>query len=536
MYLYLLGLLVLYYLYRWLRELPRVPNKGSKYVYITGCDSGFGNLLARHLDQQGFRVIASCFTEKGEEDLKKSCSSNLITAHLDVRSKDSVAKVAAMIKDKVGQQGVTVPSGPCDWLTIDDYRSLLEVNLVGVISVTLSVLPLIKKARGRVVNMASVAGRLSMSGGAYPVSKSGVEAFNDSLRLNMAPFGVKVVCIEPGFFKTNMSDPELLNNNFKRLWEKLPQQSPAMYLYLLGLLVLYYLYRWLRELPRVPNKGSKYVYITGCDSGFGNLLARHLDQQGFRVIASCFTEKGEEDLKKSCSSNLITAHLDVRSKDSVAKVAAMIKDKVGQQGLWAVVNNAGVSVPSAPCDWLTIDDYESMLQVNLNGVIAVTLSVLPLIKKARGRVVNVASVFGRVGATGGPYIVSKYGVEGFNDSLRINMKPFGVKVLCIEPGFFKTNVTDAAILSKNVQRLWDKLPQDVKDDYGPEYLPKALSFIPEKLAKMSDGDLMKVVHCMEHAVAAVRPRTRYSPGWDAKLFWLPLSYMPTCVIDYILTK
>lgn len=150
--------------------------------------------------------------------------------------------------------------------------------------------------------------------------------------------------------------------------------------------------------------------------------------------------------------------------------------------------------------------------------------------------------------------------------VRINMKPFGVKVLCIEPGFFKTNVTDAAILSKNVQRLWDKLPQDVKDDYGPEYLPKgefgssvfvntflhffcivsvhiplfsfllALSFIPEKLAKMSDGDLMKVVHCMEHAVAAVRPRTRYSPGWDAKLFWLPLSYMPTCVIDYILTK
>lgn len=105
-----------------------------------------------------------------------------------------------------------------------------------------------------------------------------------------------------------------------------------MYLYLLGLVVFYYLYRWVRELPRVPDKGSKYVYITGCDSGFGNLLARHLDKQGFRVIASCFTEKGEEDLKKSCSRNLITTHLDVRSQDSVAKVAAMIKDKVGEHG------------------------------------------------------------------------------------------------------------------------------------------------------------------------------------------------------------
>ncbi|KAM8903905.1 retinol dehydrogenase 7-like isoform 1-T4 [Spinachia spinachia] len=307
-----------------------------------------------------------------------------------------------------------------------------------------------------------------------------------------------------------------------------------MYLYLLGLLVLYKLYRWCRELPHVPDKDRKYVYITGCDTGFGNLLARHLDKKGFKVIASCFSETGEDNLKKSCSSNLITTHLDVRSKDSVAKVAALIKDKVGKRGLWAVVNNAGVSVPSAPCDWLTIEDYKSMLDVNLNGVIAVTLSVLPLIKKARGRVVNIASVFGRISATGGPYTISKYGVEAFNDSLRLNMAPFGVKVLCIEPGFFKTNVTDASILTKNVKAVWEKLPQDVKDDYGTEYLQKSLDVIENEVARMSDGDLMKVVNCMEHALSAVQPRTRYSPGWDAKLFWLPLSYMPTCISDYIL--
>ena len=53
---------------------------------------------------------------------------------------------------------------------------------------------------------------------------------------------------------------------------------------------------------------------------------------------------------------------------------------------------------------------------------------------------------------------------------------------------------------------------------------------------MSDGDLMKVVGCMEHAVSAVRPRTRYSPGWDAKLFWLPMSYMPSCLSDYIFSR
>lgn len=75
-------------------------------------------------------------------------------------------------------------------------------------------------------------------------------------------------------------------------------------------------------------------------------------------------------------------------------------------------------MPSGPVDWLTIDDYKPMLAVNLGGVIDVTLSVLALIKKAKGRVVNVSSVFGRVSPFGGPYCVSKYGVEAFNDSLR----------------------------------------------------------------------------------------------------------------------
>lgn len=144
------------------------------------------------------------------------------------------------------------------------------------------------------------------------------------------------------------------------------------------------------------------------------------------------------------------------------------------------------------------------------------------------------------------------------------MAPFGVKVLCIEPGFFKTNLTNADLISKSVQMLWDRLPQELKDDYGSEYLQKstfgssfsfiyvfvfnssvhlfhsfsllALELVSDKIAKMSDADLMKVVGCMEHAVSAVRPRTRYSPGWDAKVFWLPLSYMPTCVTDYIMTR
>lgn len=62
----------------------------------------------------------------------------------------------------------------------------------------------------------------------------------------------------------------------------------------------------------------------------------------------------------------------------------------------------------------------------------------------------------------------------------------------------------------------------------------ALATIDDTVSKISDGDLMKVVKCMEHAVSAVRPRVRYSAGWDAKIFWLPLSYMPSCVSDFVL--
>ncbi|KAJ8255282.1 hypothetical protein GJAV_G00203120 [Gymnothorax javanicus] len=220
---------------------------------------------------------------------------------------------------------------------------------------------------------------------------------------------------------------------------------------------------------------------------------------------------GEDELKKASSERLTTVHLDVANTESVSKAATVVKTLVAEKGLWAVVNNAGVSVPSANCDWLTIEDYKSMLDVNLTGVIAVTLSVLPLIKKARGRVVNVASVFGRISAIGGPYCVSKFGVEAFNDSLRRNMKPFGVKVLCIEPGFFKTTVTDMNATRKSLAHLWAKLPQEVKEDYGHDFLDRAEVTL-KKMEGFPDPDLMKVVHCMEHAISAVHPRSRYSPG------------------------
>ncbi|KFQ78190.1 Dehydrogenase/reductase SDR family member 9, partial [Phoenicopterus ruber ruber] len=180
----------------------------------------------------------------------------------------------------------------------------------------------------------------------------------------------------------------------------------------------------------------KYIFITGCDSGFGNMAAKIFDKKGFRVFASCLTETGAKELKAVTSKQLQTVLLDVRDSDSVKKVAAWVKAEVQSEGLWGLVNNAGILGLSAPTDWLDIEHFREPIEVNLIGLINVTINMLPLIKKAKGRIVNVSSVGGRLAFSGGGYFPSKFGVEGFNDSLRRDMKAFGVKVCCIQPGLF----------------------------------------------------------------------------------------------------
>uniref|UniRef100_A0A8D0HGV1 Retinol dehydrogenase 16 n=1 Tax=Sphenodon punctatus TaxID=8508 RepID=A0A8D0HGV1_SPHPU len=309
-----------------------------------------------------------------------------------------------------------------------------------------------------------------------------------------------------------------------------------MWLYLAALLLgLYFLRRWYRERQTVENLTEKYVFITGCDSGFGNLLARQLDAQGLRVLAACLTQQGAEQLGKATSERLQTTLLDVTSTESVAAAAAWAKERVGNKGLWGLVNNAGVSLPTAPNEWLSKGDFQKVLDINLLGVIDVTLHLLPMVKRARGRVVNVASVMGRLSFFGGAYCPSKYGVEAFSDSLRRELRPFGVNVCIIEPGYFQTAITNPASLVENFQRVCERVPEETKLSYGERYLSAFIESTKD-LWKICSRDLSLVTNCMEHALMAVHPRTRYSAGWDAKLFYLPLSYLPTALADWVLTR
>lgn len=110
--------------------------------------------------------------------------------------------------------------------------------------------------------------------------------------------------------------------------------------------------------------------------------------------------------------------LYVHQRWQISTILPHLFSSLSVLGLWGLINNAGIPGVLAPTDWLTLEDYREPIEVNLFGLISVTLNMLPLVKKAQGRVINVSSVGGRLAIVGGGYTPSKYAVEGFNDSLR----------------------------------------------------------------------------------------------------------------------
>lgn len=309
-----------------------------------------------------------------------------------------------------------------------------------------------------------------------------------------------------------------------------------MWLHLLALLVFISLYRWYRYSLTLENLSDKYVLITGCDSGFGNLLARKLDKRGMRVLATCLTEQGAENLKKETSSRLQTVILDIGNSNSVQSAAKWVSDVLGGKGLWGLVNNAGTGMPGAPNEWLSRDDFARVLNVNLLGPIDVTLRLLPLIRKSKGRIVNVSSIVGRVTICGGGYCISKFGVEAFSDSLRRELKSFGVQVSIIEPGYFQTGLNNMQFMKDALSRIWRNVHPEIRHSYGEKYFQDYVCDLERTFFSLSNTNLTPVTDCMEHALTAVYPKTRYSAGWDAKYFFVPLSYVPTVLADYLLTR
>uniref|UniRef100_A0A0B7BNQ6 Uncharacterized protein n=1 Tax=Arion vulgaris TaxID=1028688 RepID=A0A0B7BNQ6_9EUPU len=305
---------------------------------------------------------------------------------------------------------------------------------------------------------------------------------------------------------------------------------------LISVLVVYLLLDWIIRLFKVGNYSNKYVLITGCDSGFGRQLAIRLDKLGFPVFASCLTEAGSRSLSEVCSSRLVTLILNVADIDSIPKAYEFVKQKLPSDNcLWAVVNNAGISGAIASVEMLTQADYMSILGVNLLGPIEMSKVFLPLLRKSQGRLVLMSSMIGRCPATPAPYAVSKFGLEAFGDVVRRDVTSFGVKVSIIEPGYFKTSILQGEGLIKSVTESYDRSNPEVQAAYGKDYVKLAIAMVKAAI-EFSSPDTHKVVDAYIAAITSVYPRPRYVVGFDAKLVYIPLSFLPEWCVDWFLAS
>lgn len=274
------------------------------------------------------------------------------------------------------------------------------------------------------------------------------------------------------------------------------------------------------------------MFITGCDSDFGHELAKKLDAEKLRVFAACLTSEGAAKLKNECSSELITLKLDVTNSRDIQYALQAVKSHLPSQGLWAIVNNAGVAYPG-PIEWQAVEEMKRTVDINLWGMVSVTKAFLPLLKRTKGRVLNVASSSGRISAPfAAAYCISKFGVQAFSDALRNEMKHFGVTVHIIEPGMFKTSITDAEKNIQYLKKMWENLDADTKECYGVEFYEQAKVTLRDIL-QLGSPNIYKVVDAMAHAVTSTQPKLRYVVGWDHKIVWRTLSFLPSEIQDLV---
>ena len=180
-------------------------------VLVTGASTGIGEACAMQLDRRGFRVFAGVRKTEDGDRLRAAASDRLIPISIDVTDAASITQAATEIEAITGDRGLTglvnnagtAVAGPLEFIDLDRVRWQFEVNYFGQIAVTQAMLPLLRRGHGRVVNMSSMAGKVAPPFyGPYTSSKHALEAFSDSLRNELAPWGLHVAIIEPGAIDT----------------------------------------------------------------------------------------------------------------------------------------------------------------------------------------------------------------------------------------------------------------------------------------------------------------------------------------------
>ncbi len=264
---------------------------------------------------------------------------------------------------------------------------------------------------------------------------------------------------------------------------------------------------------------AESILITGASTGLGREMALYLAERGFNVYATMrdTSEAGTLlDAAKSRNTTLKVLSLDVTDKASIQQAVETIVSETG--GIYGVVNNAGVGLRGYFED-LDDEEIRRMFDANVFGVMEVTRAVLPHMRKARrGRVLLISSVGGRIGSLGvSTYCSTKFALEGFGESLFMELAPLGVKVVLIEPGIIKT------------ERWTSNRGQGARA--GDPNSPYAAWFSrseqeADKLVQASTATPVDVAEVIHQALVAEHPKLRYMVGRKAKLAvglrrWLP---------------
>ncbi len=260
------------------------------------------------------------------------------------------------------------------------------------------------------------------------------------------------------------------------------------------------------------NRGKKTMQpkqialVTGTTSGIGMLTVVELAKQGCIVFAGMRDLSKKSDLEELAITQNVQEYidyvlLDVTNDDFIKQTIAYIIERYGRIDI--LVNNAGVSIGGFSEETLE-EDWRLSMETNFFGTLKVTRAVQPYMRKARsGQIINISSISGRFGFPAhGPYTASKFAINGFSESLRLEMLPFGVYVVLIEPGAFKTN-----IWSKNVENM--KLRTKENSPYE-KFLTNILHFTDKLVTGASDP--RKLASKIARITQIRQPKLRYTLG------------------------
>lgn len=266
---------------------------------------------------------------------------------------------------------------------------------------------------------------------------------------------------------------------------------------------------------------NKVALVTGASSGIGAMTAKSLAQEGFTVYGAARRVDKMEELKKEGKRPI---SLDLTKEESMVKCIETILNEVGR--IDVLINNAGYGSYGAIED-VSMEEAKRQFEVNLFGMARLIQLVTPKMRENHfGKIVNVSSMGGKIWTKfGGWYHATKFAVEGFSDCLRMELKPFGIDVIVVEPGGIKT---DWGIIAAN------HLKETSKGGAYEEYANKAA----EGMIKNYSGNMLAkpelIAKTIKKAVTKKRPKTRYLVGFMAKPMVLTQKIFGDRVYDWVI--